>query len=196
MKASSMILLYYLCSSITGPLCGQEEVRALVLRKGNDVVTIRIGDWLAVSRNGGEVVLAAGRLADWDSSRIYVQSDKGTRLMVPISKIGILHHGEARRLWYYTNKGMVYGVLAGATTGLLLSISTFWLADSGDESDFLYIGTAMESLSLLFVPMTTVIYGVCGGGAGSVVGLLAGIYKHRKATVYPIGHGEWDILVE
>jgi len=196
MKVSSTILLYCLYSSIIGPLLGQEEVRSLILRKGNDVVTIHADDWIAVSRNDGEVFLATGKLVDWDSSRIYVQSEKGTRLMVPISKIGVLHHGEARRLWYYTNKGMVYGVLAGAATGVLLSMSTFWLADSGEESDFLYMGRTMESLALLFVPMTTVIYGVCGGGAGSVVGLLVGIDKHRKARAYPIGHGEWDILAE
>lgn len=158
----------------------QDERRPLLLKRGNVIATIPVGDWIVAVDNTGKKVLATDKLMRWDGVQITVEPPKGSEKLIKPEMIGTLYYGEAKRVGYYTGRGFIRGAQVGCIGGLV--VGAIMATDP-------CIGPA----GFLIGPIFVSIYAVPGGTA---IGLLNGLVKHGRATEYSLGPGQWEIVKE
>ena len=181
-QAKQVSLAIALCGiliTISTPLLAQEGARPLILRKGNKEVVIPIGDWVVATDSTGKVVLASGRHVNRGDSVLNIMSPERPEQLIPYDEIGVLYHGEAKRIGYYTKRGLVSGAKWGAIgySAILLPI----IVESGSS---IIEGVAF-AISL----------GAYAGGLfGVYIGVVNGYAKSLRAKKYLIGPGQWEIV--
>lgn len=163
------------------------QPQPLVLRKGNQSVTIPVGDWV-VAADASDRVIVSGKLVGLHNGDLVILHYGDPRTVtpsaqgrVPLNRIHTLYHGEARRIGYYARRGCGRGILWGATIGSLLG---FYIASSDDSAGPAPLWAMPLVLSAVTSP------------AGLVVGLIMGSTRAERAIPYRLSDNEWKIEME
>jgi hypothetical protein len=168
-------LLY--ASLFSGELAlAQSNPAPLVLQSEGLSVSISPGDWIVVVERDGATPLGMGRFAGLEEGKLTILGDYSN--VVSVMDIGLIYHGERRRLGHYTRQGLLGGTQLGLAGGLALGM----------------ISAGIEGIeSLLIGPVIASFYTIPGGLA---LGFLYGLAKHAQADAYHVGPGQWKIVVE
>ena len=168
-------------------LNAQIELRDLVLKKNDKIVTIPKGDWVvAVNVDKAEIlgvlytfnpdVYAGGELLGISGDGILIrESGKDKERNIPFNEIGILYHSYPNEI----SKYILQGVKCGCILPAALAFMTIKYSDNSHSEEF---GFAM-SASLGFFTIT----------GGALLGFIRGKKAEGDRIEYVISPNDWQI---
>jgi len=168
-------------------LNAQIELRDLVLKKNDKIVTIPKGDWVVAVNTfnpvilmGGELKLdgsmASGELLGISGDGILIrESGKDKERNIPFNEIGILYHSYPNEI----SKYILQGVKCGCILPAALAFMTIKYSDNSHSEEF---GLGM-SASLGFFTIT----------GGALLGFIRGKKAEGDRIEYVISPNDWQI---
>jgi len=154
----------------------QIELRDLVLKKNDKIVTIPKGDWVVAVNTLNPDVHAGGELLGISGDGILIrESGKDKERNIPFNEIGILYHSYPNEI----SKYILQGVKCGCILPAALAFMTIKYSDNSHSEEF---GFAM-SASLGFFTIT----------GGALLGFIRGKKAEGDAIEYVISPKDWQI---
>ena len=177
-----------------------ENAVPLVLKRGDETVTITNNEWIAL-KNTGYSNFIVGKYQGIKDGSILIQFPKKKKFLkpksdlpqfkptieIPISSMAVIYKGEHKRVGYYSIRGAGIGGIAALGVGVVMGIGC---ASEGSD------GNLLETLGqfALGTGVGTVFAGIYTVPAGLVGGAIVGAIKSGKAQEYPlIGNDKWTI---
>ena len=148
----------------------------LVLRKGDQVITIPIGDYLSAYDSAGALI-AAGQFEGIDAGRMMFNGQQ--HQVVPARYVFQLRHGYPR-LGHYFVKGLRHGLLAAGVWvagGIVIGVATGMLDD-----EYYWFG-------VLFPPIFI-------GPTVATATLMWGAARQALSRRYTLGPDQWEFVLE
>ena len=157
-------------------LNAQIELRDLVLKKNDKIVTIPKGDWVVAVNTLNPDVHAGGELLGISGDGILIrESVKDRERNIPFNEIGILYHGYPKEISKYILHGMKCGGIIPAGCALM---SLMYGVNTENQN----FGLAL-SASLGFFTIT----------GGALLGFIRGKIAEGDAIEYVISPNDWQI---
>lgn len=181
-------------------LLAQDQAKVLKLSRGEETVSIPLGDWVVVQMGLQKKTYTGGKFKGISGENLMLEAPTRktiknrkpapVKLQVPIENIDILYHGEARRVWDYTKKGARMGGLSALVIGGIMGVSCA-LGDNYFSS-----GNRIQKLGFGFL-FGSIFSGFYTLPAGSILGMLTGLVKNGQAKAFPLtGDNAWRIISE
>ena len=157
-------------------LNAQIELRDLVLKKNDKIVTIPKGDWVVAVNTFNPDVYAGGELLGISGDGILIrESGKDKERNIPFNEIGILYHGYPKEISKYILHGMKCGGIIPAGCALM---SLMYGVNTENQN----FGLAL-SASLGFFTIT----------GGALLGFIRGKKAEGDRIEYVISPNDWQI---
>ena len=157
-------------------LNAQIELRDLVLKKNDKIVTIPKGDWVVAVNTLNPDVHAGGELLGISGDGILIrESGKDKERNIPFNEIGIVYHSYPKEISKYILHGMKCGGIIPAT----LAIMTIYSPNNNSHSE----DYAFQSASLGFFTIT----------GGALLGFIRGKKAEGDRIEYVISPNDWQI---
>ena len=157
-------------------LNAQIELRDLVLKKNDKIVTIPKGDWVVAVNTLNPDKYSGGELLGISGDGILIrESGKDKERNIPFNEIGILYHSYPNEI----SKYILQGVKCGCILPAALAFMTIKYSDNVHSQDF---GFAM-SASLGFFTIT----------GGALLGFIRGKKAEGDRIEYVISPNDWQI---
>ena len=157
-------------------LNAQIELRDLVLKKNDKIVTIPKGDWVVAVNTLNPDKYAGGELLGIFGDGILIRgSVKDKERNIPFNEIGILYHGYPKEISKYILHGMKCG-------GIIPAGCAFMSLMYGVNTENQNFGLAL-SASLGFFTIT----------GGALLGFIRGKKAEGDAIEYVISPNDWQI---
>ena len=157
-------------------LNAQIELRDLVLKKNDKIVTIPKGDWVVAVNTLNPDKYSGGELLGISGDGILIrESVKDKERNIPFNEIGILYHSYPNEISKYILDGVKCGGIIPAT----LAIMTIYYSDNSHSEDF---GFAI-SAGIGFFTIT----------GGALLGFIRGKIAEGDAIEYVISPNDWQI---
>ena len=157
-------------------LNAQIELRDLVLKKNDKIVTIPKGDWVVAVNTLNPDKYSGGELLGISGDGILIrESVKDRERNIPFNEIGILYHGYPKEISKYILHGMKCGGIIPAGCALM---SLMYGVNTENQN----FGLAL-SASLGFFTIT----------GGALLGFIRGKKAEGDAIEYVISPNDWQI---
>ncbi len=157
-------------------LNAQIELRDLVLKKNDKIVTIPKGDWVVAVNTLNPDVHAGGELLGISGDGILIrESGKDKERNIPFNEIGIVYHSYPKEISKY--------ILQGVKSGCIIPAALFLMS-------FKY-GVNAENQNFEFAISAGI--GVFTISGGALLGFIRGKIAEGDAIEYVISPNDWQI---